>query len=63
MLGSSRRGFYFKKIDISGILRHAHVEEIPLLLIFGHSDALGRLSKAIGVSKSYEPFLLRGGVR
>ena len=37
MLGSTRRGFYFGKINISKFLRHAHFEEIALLLIFGHS--------------------------
>ena len=31
------QGFYFWQINISGILRHAHFEEIGLLLIFGHS--------------------------
>ena len=37
LLGCSRRGFYFWKINISEILRHAHFEEIAFLLIFGQN--------------------------
>ena len=37
MLWTPRRGFCFWKISIPGISRHAHFEEIALLLIFGPS--------------------------
>ena len=37
-MGSSRRGFYFRKITISGILGHVNFEQIALLPIFGPSD-------------------------
>ena len=38
MLGGTPRGLSFlKKKYLSGILRHAHSEEIALLLIFAHS--------------------------
>ena len=35
MLGCSRRGFYFWKTNISGILGHAHFRKKSIFLIFG----------------------------
>ena len=50
MLGTPRRDFYFWKISVSEILRHAHFEEIALLFIFGqnvHPDTQSDTQEAL----------------
>ena len=65
-MGSSRRGFYFWKINISGILRHAHFGKSVHFLnnIFGHfpDDAAHDDAPTIFLS-GQSPMPLRAGIK